>query len=163
LNNIKNIIINSVAVGDSQGTLTLYYPDEKWQNSGWASVIPTARKTNEITVDMMTIDSYVAEKNISNIRLIKMDIEGAEYAALSGMKNLLSAPNAPDLICEINPFLFTKMEKDSRLLTELLAGFGYSIYLTNKLQNGPVDPSSVINSMSNIFCTKTPSQVSTLT
>ena len=50
------------------------------------------------------------KKNISNIKLIKLDIEGAEYFALRGMKKLIQKnPNAI-VVIEIFSFFLDKLK-----------------------------------------------------
>ncbi len=52
-------------------------------------------------VRVSTLDAYIAEKGISHVDLIKMDIEGAELPALRGGRELLSRPDSPALVIEI--------------------------------------------------------------
>ena len=107
-NRVDNIVINHTAVGSSPGTMKLYVGGEEVGNSGWASIVPSSRRPQSIEVGKIALDDYVQSRDIACVRLIKLDIEGAELSALLGMDRLLSQDDAPDLICEINPFLLQR-------------------------------------------------------
>jgi len=108
----KHIAINNAgdritlvtkALTSSNGTLKFSLP--KAENSGTAStVLGRSQNTDElIEVEGITLDDYLASINFQgSVDLIKIDIEGAELFALQGMKNLLSSPNKPVLILEMN-------------------------------------------------------------
>jgi len=151
-NHIQNIHPNQVAVGETEGSLTLHYGDENQGNSGWASVVPSDRRKKSIVVPTITIDNYVQQNNIARVKLIKLDIEGAELLALSGMQKLLASSDAPDLLVEVNPFFFTKQGKDSRTLTEWLATHGYTLHLID--EQTTFDPSTIATKLINLYCDK---------
>lgn len=48
---------------------------------------------NKISVSITTGDEYVRSQNIEQIELIKLDVEGMEFEALLGFKNLLETKN----------------------------------------------------------------------
>jgi len=127
-NEIKNVRVNQVAVGESDGTLELYLGDNELGNSGWASIVPSNRRPNLIHVPKLSIDQYVADNDIESIRLIKLDVEGAEPEAIAGMQAQLQRVDAPDLLCEVNPWLLEKRELDSTSITLPLASLGYQLY-----------------------------------
>jgi len=57
-----------------------------------------------------------------------MDIQGAEYAALLGMRNLLSKRKVKYLIIEYTPYLLVKYGINPSDLIELLEKYGFEIY-----------------------------------
>ena len=70
------------------------------------------------TVNAITLDSYVIKNKITDIDLIKMDIEGSELDALKGSKYILnqfkpdliiSAYHSPDQLIDIMNYL-SKLE-----------------------------------------------------
>lgn len=124
----KSITVNGCAVTDSPGLLTLYGP-EKADNTGWASVVPTKRKPLSVEVKAITIDEYVATENIQTIKLIKMDIEGAELKALHGMQKLLRREDAPIIYFEINTFLLNEQKISPSTLTDYLRSFRYDLFV----------------------------------
>jgi FkbM family methyltransferase len=60
-------------------------------------------------------------------RLIKMDIEGAEYLALQGMSELLRDQH-PDIILEISNHFLTEMGSSSVEIYSFMRQFGYHMY-----------------------------------
>lgn len=72
--------INTVAVGDKTRQLTGARSDSSEISPGGLAVDSFA---------MSTIDDYVAAKKLNRVDVIKMDIEGAEKAALTGAGNVI--------------------------------------------------------------------------
>ncbi len=85
LNNFTNIITEQKAVSDKIGTLNLHL-DSK--DMGAHTIYETKKRSKTVAVESVTLDKYF-EGNGQPIDIIKMDIEGAEMAALIGMENIL--------------------------------------------------------------------------
>lgn len=85
-------------------------------------------------------DKYVAEKvetitvgdkfdHIETIKLVKMDIEGGEYHAILGMKNLLEKGIVENLVFEWNVEpLGDNVDSFIELLNEMDKNYGYTLY-----------------------------------
>ena len=155
-NGITNIVVNQVAVGDRPGSLDLFVSDQKVGSSGWASIVPSRRRSKVVTVERMAIDHYVQSGSISRVKLAKLDIEGGELDAFRGMISLLGQPDAPDLLCEVNPHLLEKLGSESRDLTWFLAEQGYVLYRVELSALKPIGSNQKITKLENLFCTKTP-------
>jgi FkbM family methyltransferase len=54
-------------------------------------------------VESTDFDSFVGKMNLPLPQVVKMDIEGHEYAALQGMREALSSPHCRSLFCEVHP------------------------------------------------------------
>lgn len=54
-----------------------------------ATIPPSYGKSNEVPCRVTDLDSFVVEQNLSRVDVIKLDIEGAEAAALKGMEKTL--------------------------------------------------------------------------
>jgi FkbM family methyltransferase len=93
--------VHAVALCDHAGVATLYHPLGDARNHGEASLYAPAAgvATESCTVPTARLDEAIAGLP----RLIKMDIEGAELAALRGMTRLLQSDSPPQLIIEHNP------------------------------------------------------------
>lgn len=85
LNNLSNVVAERKAVSDKIGTLDLYLDS---QDMGAHTIYKTKKRTKTVAVESITLDKYF-EGNGHPINIIKMDIEGAEMAALIGMGDIL--------------------------------------------------------------------------
>lgn len=150
-NDIKNIVVNQVAVGTCEGTLDLYVGCQNMGNSRWASVVPSDRRPNVVTVRQRRADEYVAAHGIKTVRLVKLDIEGFEPEAISGMHSLLDRTDAPDILCELNPWLLERRGFDSRAITLPLAAHGYRLFSITRTTREELDASQRIAGLTNIY------------
>jgi FkbM family methyltransferase len=116
INRLKNVSVIGKAVGDREGTATLYVPQS--DNSGLASLNQMAG-AKMIEVPVLTLDDLVRAQQLGRVDLIKIDIEGAEVKAFEGARELLSRADAPDVIFEAHP---------GSEAAKWLEARGYSIY-----------------------------------
>jgi len=101
LNKLENITIERKAVYEKNTTLQLHIANQ--ENLGMSSLLRHDSESGRImTVEAITLDSYLKSKNIETIKLIKLDIEGAELSALRGMVNTI-ARFKPVFMVEISP------------------------------------------------------------
>jgi FkbM family methyltransferase len=120
LNEISNVQLIGVALSDCEGTAEL----EIRASPTWAKLDTSAdtafkRDTDvagRVQVALSTIDAQLSQ--VAAPDLVKMDIEGAEVAALRGATKLLTE-HRPTLICELHG--------TNRAVTELLQSHGYDV------------------------------------
>lgn len=96
LNQITNIQLEKLAVGDTNGNIHLYY-NEAESNLGMVSTKQVDKAIQE-EVQIVSIDNYLRINNIDAVDFIKIDVEGFEYAVLQGMENTLTQFHPPILI-----------------------------------------------------------------
>jgi len=90
--NIQNVELHLLALYSKQGTMALHLPSYcSTYYDGGASLIqpPPGGGTSSVEVEVITLDDFVIKHGIDRVDFIKMDIEGAEMAALRGMENVL--------------------------------------------------------------------------
>jgi FkbM family methyltransferase len=130
------------ALSNKTGILKFSLP--KAANSGTASTILGSSGNLEdiIEVESITLDEFLAKENISgSIDLIKMDIEGAEFFALQGMKNMLDSGMKPIFILEINDMMMGLAGYSSKDIRNYLGEWGYKAFqITKKGLRGPMNP-----------------------
>ncbi len=112
------IEIHPLACWDEQATLTFYEFDR--DNVGIASLmardnVPVKR---EVRVEAQRIDAVVEPP----VRLIKLDVEGAEWRALHGAEKLLFGSQPADLMVELNPLSGTDDEPGPLELVDWMLG-----------------------------------------
>jgi FkbM family methyltransferase len=126
-NNIANVFLNELAVAEGSGTLTLYLPGVTF-NSGWASLIPSSKSPQQISVPTISLDEYVFDQGHRFPDVVKIDIEGAEPQALAGMRRILARDPSPDLVAEINPYLLNRAGLTAADTLGPLRAAGYRLF-----------------------------------
>jgi FkbM family methyltransferase len=81
--------------------------------------------TKEVSGEIVTLDSFLPD--VSNVSLIKCDIEGAEILAFRGGKKLI-AQHLPTVICEINPWYLEGFGLSLNDLTSFFFDMGYELF-----------------------------------
>ena len=156
INGLKNIEAFNFALGERNTDLSLYR--EKGTNRGQASLIKpkTENEIAEHRVKVQRLDDFILEKGIGNIKILKIDVEGWEFAVLKGAGKLLSSSSAP-ILC----FEFSRDENDEESLLALyeyvLSINEYRIYKLGKGKEAvsglvPVKGKSELPRHDNLFC-----------
>jgi FkbM family methyltransferase len=122
-NNFQNIKLFNCAISDENRILSINVGNEN--NWGMSSVNNHEFTSGKIeNINAISIDNFVKEEKIQRVDLIKLDIEGAEYMALEGMKNTLDN-YSPDILIEILDEHLLKQNKSSEMIYNLLFSKGY--------------------------------------
>jgi len=83
LNGLENVVLNQVALGEREGHATVYsFANLPRAHSSLMNLEENCSIGQECAVT--TIDRYVADNAIPTLKLLKLDIEGSEMAALKG-------------------------------------------------------------------------------
>lgn len=122
LNRATTVVVRDEALAAAPGVVEFYSGPE--DDTGLASLraLPSSRRT---TVTQARFDDLRDPDR--RIALIKMDVEGAEMAALEGMSGCLSR-DSPDLIVEVTDEYLKGMGASAAALVAFLTGHGYSMY-----------------------------------
>jgi FkbM family methyltransferase len=88
---LKNVILERKAIGDKNARIKFYVDKSIAGSSIFKDAIYSLEAC--IPVDMISLDEYF--RNLKGeIALIKMDVQGAEFLVLKGMKNLIKKVKA---------------------------------------------------------------------
>jgi FkbM family methyltransferase len=102
LNALKNCSTFQLAVGKENSISKLYVPNV-YAIPTASSLDPNKYKDNyAIEVTTVTLDNFVQSEDITNIDIIKIDVEGKEYDVFTGMRSVIGRMR-PYIICEILP------------------------------------------------------------
>lgn len=150
----NNIFITNAALGDREDSVTINLFDG--QPTGHASLSDKGEPTSEsYECQMITLDSYLAENQIKNVALVKVDIEGAELMFLKGAESLFQQLVPPIFIMEMalkQTTGFNYLPND--ILTFLNERGAYDFYRVDEL-DGLLDKFEVFASGdigANVFC-----------
>ena len=156
---VDNITIESVAVGDKLDNVRIMISGKN--NIGWNTVIPELMDSSDVertlTVPMITLSSYFESLGVNKIDMIKIDVEGAEFFVLKGLKNYLSSGDRPVILCEICPEACKYLGTNMSDIFSFMASFGYMAYgfcgkgmyryYTGKLKLVPIEPEGIRKTM----------------
>lgn len=112
------------AVSDCLGQATFY----ECEDNAFSSLKDTHRKKviNTSVVPVTTIDKFVEENGISNLALIKVDVEGFETEVIRGAVSTLERIS-PDLFVEIYGGVCSNPDPEGTV--KLITSLGYKAYV----------------------------------
>lgn len=130
---MKNVQANSyqcietypLALSDNDGEATFHVA------GGMGSLYPNAGakalSKGTITVRTRKLDNFLQEKNISDVDIIKMDVEGADLMVLKGAEETLRSMEL-SLLMDVDVYLNSERKE----LFDLLKSCGFEIYRIGK-------------------------------
>ncbi len=87
-------------------------------------------RATEFTCHVVALDDFLTPDE-RPLTFVKIDIEGAEYYALQGMRRLLEA-HRPVVLIEMQPFFLKGFGIEESALVELIDQLGYDLYLYDR-------------------------------
>jgi len=130
LNDFHNVTAHQIAASNKKGSMLLAKP-----KNPCALEMVSTRNASTTKPHWETPSERIDEIVDSNqsIDMIKIDIEGAEMLALTGLFKHLSKTPAPIVLCEVNDSFLNEMGGSAEKLMAHMINLGYSnIYRFNK-------------------------------
>jgi FkbM family methyltransferase len=121
LNQLTTVQAVRKAVGDHGGEATLYLG----KVGNLSLVPPNAADMQAETIELVNGDRFVQENRLPVPRLVKIVVEGYEYAVLQGLRQTLSDPCCELICCEIHPTLLPAGVTAEEVLA-LIQSFGFT-------------------------------------
>jgi len=100
LNNANNIVVADVALGDKSDIGIINGDDFSIHNKSYLK-----KGVLDEEIKIMQGDFVVEERNFPLPNVVKIDVDGFEYATIKGLEKTLKNPNCRFLSCEVHPFL----------------------------------------------------------
>ncbi len=144
INNLKNMELRKMALGDKNGEETLNLFEGGNLNTLKKNISSKPRGKEKVKV--MTIDSFLKNKRKPNI--IRMDVEGSEYEIIKGARELLEKSPPKLIFIELHGF-YMGLEKSEELLRNLKEK-GYEISFFSLEKNIPANLPILGNLMNKI-------------
>ena len=135
INGLKNQRIIEAAAADTVLTRQFYYNFDNdgghalWDPGKHSFNKQSASNQQIVDVESVTIDSLVTECDVSRIKLIKIDTEGAEELILRGGLATLCANKELLIVCELNEFGLEQLGSSQGSLRSFMANHGYQTFL----------------------------------
>lgn len=137
LNRIRNVRTVNVAVLDQRGTVSLFRGEQG--NVGQTTTRAAAGRNFECEVKAEPLEQVLTAEEVSRARIIKIDVEGAEWAVVAGMGSILTNGRENlEIIVEVSPESLATLGKRPNDFFSLFAEYGYQPYL---LETGASDSS----------------------
>lgn len=132
-NHYDNIIIAvQKAVSSQGGSVPLFLSEQ--EGSGTSLYQVSSSGTRSVMIEATTLDEFFESEGWPPVHVIKMDVEGAEKAALEGMKQLVERNQSLKLIMEFSPPLQAAVGISPEELFNTLSGLGFQKFWA--LHNG---------------------------
>jgi len=124
-NDFRNVLVEGTACGDSRDVVKLYLHTQS--NSSMASLFAgAAAGGTAVEVPCTTLDDLCNELRVQRVRLVKVDVEGAELFVLRGMRRIMNEMR-PVIVLELHPKLLQDVGTPLDAVLALLEGHGYTL------------------------------------
>jgi FkbM family methyltransferase len=119
---LHNVVLVPQAVSDHDGFVKFY----KTNNTGCHSIIPQDQ-AKVVEVATTAIDSYMTREKIERVDVIKIDIQGGEPMAFTGMQKLFNQTNDLSIIMELSPGDLKLANVDPLEFLQKIKDYGFEI------------------------------------
>ncbi len=126
-NRVTNVRALNVAASDHAGRLPLFRGPE--HNSGETSLFQSPGSEPGGTIEAAPLSTILETTEVSRMRLLKVDVEGAEGAVIPGLMPLLKSTRQDvQLVIEFHPQYLTTPGKRAEDLINLICSAGFAPY-----------------------------------
>jgi FkbM family methyltransferase len=81
-----------------------------------------------VEIETIGLDAFLEKAQLERVHLLKMDVEGAEYAAIQGMSRSLQAGKVEAMIFEFTPAACEPSGVSPEKFIRQIVNFGFSLY-----------------------------------
>ena len=128
MNGYNNVIIEQKAVLNRSGSIRLFLSSD---NLGDHRIYDSRNGRKSITVEGTTLDEYFSNWH-EKIDVLKIDIQGAEMAALLGMDRVIKANEELKIFVEFTPVGIRRSGFSPKEFLHRLAEYGFKFYFIDK-------------------------------
>ena len=160
-NHRANIRTVRAAASDLTGTLTLYLEDPA--NLGHTTAIRPRHVHTTFHVSAAPLTELLGQAELDTARVIKIDVEGAEAAAVRGL--LPALPHLREdveLVVEVTPKLLAKQGESAAGIIDALHDHGFHPYTLTNDYDPATYPQAMLRPKSPVRCTETPEHMTDL-
>lgn len=138
---LKNVELFNKAVSSEKGILKVY--KSKLLNVDHRTY-PVNNYDSIEEIESISIDELIAEGSIKPIHVIKIDIQGFELSAFSGMKKLLSESMSLKIIAEYWPHGFKRAGVSALEFYDFFDKMGYKFTILEETGEKPLNRDYVV-------------------
>ena len=118
LNDFNNVTPLNIAAWNKSSNLKLFIGNKRGLNS-----IKYDKGLGYVEVEAKALDMVLSQINVNRVDWIKIDVEGAEYEVLQGLKNTLKK-DSPKLVVEVK-------KENKRKVLNIMKELNYKVYPIN--------------------------------
>ena len=138
LNNISNVLVGNIGLGDQDATLNMVVQTPLNRGGNRIKSKSDNDEVEQKLVKVTALDNWVDKnKNISKIDLIKIDVEGYEMKVLQGARQTIKTFK-PTLFIELDDNNLREQNSSAKELIGVLLNFGYNNIL-HSISKEPID------------------------
>ncbi|MBO3460995.1 FkbM family methyltransferase [Aetokthonos hydrillicola Thurmond2011] len=139
-NALSSFQVHQIAVGNFNGEIELLIPIDTSGSAGIYSKHSATDKHQKVKVPIRCFDDAIDWQNFSGKTFIKLDIEGSEYAFLTGARKMITSLK-PNLMIEIHPGTLEASGTKGEDLKSIMKELGYKQYaeLDNLEETFPIE------------------------
>lgn len=123
INHFAQIMPLQIAAGSHDGVVTLAGYADDAENRGISRIADTKIAAHHFEVRCTTVDALTG--SCARVDVVKIDVEGAEMDALTGMRDGLAAARYASIILELHPSLLRETGMDPVECIQILLAHGY--------------------------------------
>ena len=123
LNGMSNVAVHDVAVSNASGECVFH--EGPSGHKGVSSLRALDNEAKSFTVTTRPLDEIIPET--SPVKLIKIDVEGAEQLVVEGMRRLVMRQR-PDIVVEVTDQYLAAFGHRAETLCRSLCDMGYAMY-----------------------------------
>jgi len=133
LNELGNVTVNEFALAGREGTAHLHvssrsnYAMHSFSREN-AGLNNGGSPVAGFEIKCRRLDDYLRERGVANLKLLKVDVEGAELQVFQGSAELLGSDPGPVVVFEASDLLARPFGHSSADVKALLAAHGYQLY-----------------------------------
>lgn len=160
-NHRTNIRAVRSAASDTHGTLTLYLEDPA--NLGHTTAVRPRHVHAAFETPTAPLADLVSQTELATTRIIKIDVEGAEAAAIRGL--LPALPHLRDdveLAVEVTPRLLAKQGESAADIIDILREHGFHAYTLTNDYDPATYPQAMRRPQPPVRCTEIPKNMTDL-
>ena len=104
INHLENVVALNYAAYSEEGDKKLYLHNAQFGFTKYDTLMPYFAREHEkfVMVKTNTLDNLLSQNNASDVKWIKIDVEGAEFEVLKGAHSIISRSEDLNILIEVH-------------------------------------------------------------
>lgn len=136
LNDADNIRAICYAVSNERTRLVIHHGESS--NIGSTSIVRNFKESfhPDLEIEAAPLGDLLSHEEITKARMIKIDVEGAEWLVIEGMAQIFPLLNDDvEILLEVSPEMLVQFDKTINDLLDILGKYGFYAYIVRNKYN----------------------------